>query len=92
MKRFAVTWYDGREADAGRLEIHPDRLELHGRTKTTRIALADVRCATIARGPADRLHGLPVLRLETYGGEVCSIASLEGAGVLHELAALKVAV
>lgn len=87
MKHYAVTWCIDGGVDAGRLDVHRDRFELHGRSRTDTVPFADVRRATIARGRSDRLRGLPVLRIETGDGPVC-IASLQGAGTLHELSAL----
>jgi hypothetical protein len=88
MRRYAVTWSHDSLLESGRLETYRDRLELHGRSSVTVIAFGDVAAAAIERGPADRLHGLPVLALRLGDGSVVRIASLEGPGVLHELGAL----
>ena len=88
VSRYAVVWSDGAAAWTGRLDAHADRLELHGRDTAVVIPLADVAEATIERGPAKRLRGLPVLALRRRDGSRLSIASLDGQGVLHELAAL----
>lgn len=87
VSRYAVVWSDGAAAWTGRLEAHPDRLELHGRDTTVVVPLADVAEATIERGPAERLRGLPVLALRRRDGSRVTIASLDGPGVLHELGA-----
>lgn len=87
MHQYAVTWLDGDSVQSGRLETYQDRFELRGRTSDTIVPFADVAAARIVRGPADRLLGLPVLEVAT-GDNTLRIASLEGAGVLHELSAI----
>lgn len=88
MHRYAVTWSQDSVLESGRLETYRDRLELHGRSCVTVIPFGDVTTGAIERGPADRLHGLPVLSLRLADDSVVRIASLEGPGVLHELDAL----
>lgn len=88
MRRYAVTWSQDGLLDSGRLETYGDRLELHGRSAVTVMPFTAVDTVAIERGPADRLHGLPVLTLRLDEGSVVRIASLEGPGVLHELSAL----
>lgn len=89
MKRsYAVVWSDGRGTGAGRLEPRDDVLELLGREQRLAIAFTEVTGASIRRGAHDRLRGLPVLELALRAGAPVRIASLEGGGALHELAAL----
>ena len=83
---YAVVWSNGTELASGRLELHPDRFELHGRDDELAIAFSDLTGASIARRQADRLRGLAVLLLNLRDGGQVRIASLEGPGVLHELA------
>ena len=85
MKRYAVAWSDGGAVEAGRLDAYADRFELRGRACEKQIRFADVEHAGIRRGPSERLRGLPVLVLELHDGEVVRVASLQGAGTLHEL-------
>jgi hypothetical protein len=85
---YAVAWSSPSGAGSGRLESHPTGFELHGRGSSTTVPFAGIEAAAIARGHADRLHGLPVLALDLLGGARVRIASLEGAGALHELAGL----
>ncbi len=87
MKRtYAVVWSSGDDVVvSGRLDRLDDRFELHGRNGGLAIAFSDVTGASIARGQADRLRGLPVLVLEREGAASVRIASLEGTAVLHEL-------
>ncbi|HET8607208.1 MAG TPA: hypothetical protein VFL66_09290 [Gaiellaceae bacterium] len=87
MKRsYAVAWCDGEHTGSGRLEVGADRLELVGRDDRFSIHLSELADVSIARHPADRLHGLPALVLRPRDGAKLRIASLEGAGVLQELA------
>ena len=86
MKRsYAVIWSTGEGIGSGRLEPRADRFELYGRSRPSSILFADLAGVSIARGPADRLRGLPVLMLLPRRGASTRIASLEGTGVLYEL-------
>lgn len=84
--RYAVLWCGEGEVESGRLEPLADRFEVRGRSGGLSIPFADVSGATIARGREQRLRGLPVLALVLRDGARLRIASLEGAGALHELA------
>jgi hypothetical protein len=87
MKRnYAVVWSRNGDTRAGRLEPFPDRFELHGRERRLAVPFAEVTAASIARRPAERLLGLPVLALVVRDGPPLRIASLEGPGYLQELA------
>lgn len=83
---YGVLWSDGDEIVAGRLRFDRDGLELSGRRDGRRVEASEVRSVAIARRAADRLRGLPALVLGLRSGETLRIASLEGAGVLHEVA------
>ena len=83
---YAVIWRDDSGVGSGRLEPCEDRFELSGRGRSLSIVFSGLAGASIARAPAERLRGLPVLRFLTRGGSAIAVASLEGAGVLHELA------
>lgn len=85
MRRYAVIWDDGVATHSGRLELHAGWLELHDRDGSLSLAFDDVDDAMIARARRERLRGLPVLALHRRDGGVVRIASLEGAGMLHEL-------
>jgi len=85
-RSYAVVWSDGDELGSGRLEASGDRFELHGRETCLSIPFAEVAGASIARRRVDRLRGLPVLLLRRGERGPVRIASLEGPGVLHELA------
>jgi hypothetical protein len=86
MNAYAVVWSSDGDRGSGRLESFPDHLELHGRGRIFSLPFSQLRSATIARRPADRLLGLPVLALDFLGLPTLRIASLEGAGFLQELA------
>ena len=83
---YAVLWSSGQALGSGRLEPHADRFEVYGRDERFSILFSDLADASIARGHADRLRGLAVLLLQRRDGAPVRIASLEGPGVLHELA------
>jgi hypothetical protein len=86
-RSYAVVWSNNGATRCGRLELLRDRFELHGRERPFSIPYAELTSASIARGDRDRLRGLPVLVLGRRGSAPVRIASLEGAGALHELAA-----
>jgi len=83
---YAVVWSGSGGIHSGRLDVRADGLELHGRDGVLRLLFRDVSRVSIDRGRDERLRGLPVLRLAGVGDTTVRIASLQGAGVLHELA------
>ena len=86
MKRtYAVLWSENGSRATGRLDSYPDRFELEGRGQQLSLPFAELLGASIARGQADRLRGLPVLALGRKGAPPVHIASLEGTAALHEL-------
>ena len=85
-RSYAVVWSDGDAVVSGRLEPHADRFELRGRDERVSIPFSGLAGASIGRRQADRLRGLPVLALQKSDGTTVRVASLEGAGALHELA------
>ena len=87
-RSYAVVWGTGDEVASGRLEPFADRLDLCGREGSISIPFSELRGAAIARGRSERLRRLPVLVLRRASGASVRIASLEGAGVLLELAEL----
>lgn len=84
---FAVLWAINGDACAGSLELTDRRLELRARGRTFSAPVDAVRQLTIERGAAARINGLAVLQLRFSRGDVLRVASLQGMGVLHELAA-----
>ena len=87
-KTFAVIWAFHSRTYTGKLEALQDRLELTSRRHTLSIPLDHVGQYAIERSPDARIRGLPVLMIRLAGGDVVRVASLGGAGSLHELAAL----
>ena len=84
----AVLWTLHGRVHTGSIEVHEDRLEFRARDRAVGIPLDSIAQFTIERGPAVRIHGLPVLSMFLLEGDVIRVASLEGTGVLHELAAV----
>ena len=84
-RSYAVVWSTDGGVGCGRLDSLADGFELCGRDCRLSIAFSELIRASISRGYQDRLHGLPVLALDVRGRTPVRIASLEGAGVLHEL-------
>jgi hypothetical protein len=82
-----VIWSRDDVTRAGRLDAAGGRLTLSAREETFAFASGSIVSFTIDRAPRERLRGLPVLRLLLNDGQVLRIASLDGAGSLHELAA-----
>jgi hypothetical protein len=82
----AIVWtLDGRRY-SGSLEVLADRVELRSRGRTLVVPLESIEKLEIERGAQDRIHGLAVLKLTLVGDVVVRVASLQGMGVLHQLA------
>jgi hypothetical protein len=86
-RSYAVVWSDNGVERSGRLELLQNGFELFGRGRRLRILFSELIATAIGRNQDDRLHGLPVLALTLREGPPVRIASLEGAGALHELSA-----
>ena len=82
-----IVWNVHDATYAGGLRLGSDRLTLTSKTRTLCFPSRAIASFAIERGPAERLRGLPVLRVRLGGGVDVRIASLGGAGSLHELAA-----
>jgi hypothetical protein len=82
----AILWTIGGDLHTGRLNVLRNRLELRSRRHALSIPLASVERTSIERGPAARIRGLPVLRLELTDGMTVRIASLESVTLLKDLA------
>lgn len=81
-----VIWTSHDAISTGRLEVADDRVVLAARDRTFSFPLDSVVTSVVERGPARRLRGLPILSLRLAQGDCVEIASLGGAGSLHELA------
>ena len=83
---YAVLWSENDGAPhAGRLDLGACRLSLAG-LPGRELSYDDVTEVRIDRRPLHRLAGRPTLVVESRSGDVVRIASLDGAGTLHELA------
>ncbi|SRR6266849_5987163 len=82
----AVLWTLHGEVHSGSLEVLADRLELRTRGRTFAIPLDSIVQFRIERGAAVRIHGLAVLTIVLADEVVVRVASLQGMGVLHQLA------
>jgi hypothetical protein len=87
---YAVLWSEQEgPAHAGKLELCPGSLVLHGLNGSGRIrrefSLDDVVSLRIGRGRGERLGGRPVVMLQLTEGRTLRLATLSGAGALHEI-------
>ena len=83
---FAVLWTLNGQVHTGSIELQDDRLEFHARARALTVPLAAVTQFEIERGAPVRINGLAALKLVLVGGVVVRVASLQGMGVLHQLA------
>ena len=86
MRSYAVVWSGEEHTGSGGLVVRDDRFELCGRDEHVSILFSELDGASIGRRRPDRLRGLPTLVLRARDGASLRVASLEGAGVLYELA------
>lgn len=82
----AILWTIGSDLHTGHLNLVRDRLDLRSRRHVLSIPIDTIERCSIDRGPAVRIRGLPVLRIELRNGVVVRIASLEGTTALVDLA------
>jgi hypothetical protein len=82
-----IVWNVHDATYAGGLRLSGDRVTLTSKSRTLSFLARSIASFGIERGPAQRLRGLPVLRIRLDGGIDVRVASLGGAGSLHELAA-----
>ncbi len=87
-KTFPVIWALHGRTHTGKLEALKDRVELSSRGHTLSFPRTAVAHYAVERGAGMRIRGLPVLSVALSGGELVRVASLGGAGSLHEIAAL----
>jgi hypothetical protein len=83
---FAVLWTHNGQVHTGSVELRNDLLEFRGRTTALTVPLTAVTHFEIERSAADRINGLVALKLDLDGGVVVRVASLQGMGVLLQLA------
>jgi hypothetical protein len=82
----AVLWTLHGKLHSGSLELLDDRLELRTRNRTLAVPLDSIVQFCIERGASVRINGLAVLTIRLSDGVVVRVASLQGMGVLHQLA------
>ncbi len=87
---YAVLWSEQEGlAHAGKLEVRDRSLVLDGADGSGRVRrelpLAEIRSVRIARGLGERLGGRPALVLQLTPDRMIRIATLSGAGALHEI-------
>lgn len=87
-KTFPVLWALHGQTRTGKLEVSRERIELSSRGHTFAFARDAVAHFVIERGATARIRGLPAITVSLAGGDVVRVASLGGAGSLHEVAAL----
>jgi hypothetical protein len=88
---YAVLWSEGESpTHVGKLELRDQSLVLEGLNGAGRIqrelAIGDIMALRIGRSRSERLGGRPVLALQLADGRTVRLATLGGAGALHEVA------
>src|ERR1700758_4621013 len=87
MESFAVLWSESHlPARAGKLQLDASGLTFEGPHFDHHVYYEDIEAVHVARHPAERLAGRPALVIDLAVGGPLRIGSLEGVGVLSELA------
>jgi hypothetical protein len=87
MESFAVLWSESSlPARAGKLELEDAALRFEGQGFVHRVFYEDIEAVHVARARSERLAGRPALVLDLAVGGPLRVGSLEGLGVLSELA------
>jgi hypothetical protein len=87
MESFAVLWSESSfPAKAGKLELEDSALRFEGPGFQHRVFYEDIEAVHVGRSRTERLAGRPSLVLDLAVGGPLRIGSLEGAGVLSEIA------
>jgi hypothetical protein len=85
---FPVLWtFHGAVPAVGLAEVDDARVVLTSRSRSLSFPLGSIDRLDVLRAAAERVRGLPVLALCLEDGDVVRVASLGGAGSLHELTA-----
>ncbi len=82
---FAVLWALNGTPCVGLAEVGAEGVVLTSRGRSLSLPFDTIRELDVWRSATERLRGLPVLALKLVGGDVVRVASLGGAGSLHEL-------
>jgi hypothetical protein len=85
---FPIVWVLHGRTYTGGLAFASDRLLLSSRSHALAVPFGFIAQAEIDRHPSTRIRGLPSIAVRLRDSEVLRIASLAGAGSLHELLAL----
>ncbi len=93
MESYAVLWSEPSQAvQAGKLELEPNALRFEGsrgprgRAHVHRVFYEDIESVHVGRRVSERLAGRPALVLELAVGGPLRIGSMQGPGILSELA------
>ncbi|HET7567777.1 MAG TPA: hypothetical protein VFJ91_07295 [Gaiellaceae bacterium] len=93
MESYAVLWSEpAQPVRAGKLELEPTGLRLEGSLgrrggrQVHRVFYEDIESVHVGRGNGERLAGRPALVLDLAVGGPLRIGSVQGLGVLSELA------
>jgi hypothetical protein len=87
-KTFPIVWALHGRTHTGKLEAFTERLELSSRGYTLSFPRGSVTHFMVERGAGKRIRGLAAITIRLAGGDVVQVASLGGAGSLHEIAEL----
>lgn len=87
-KTFPVIWSLHGNTQTGKLEVTKERIELSSRGYTLAFPRDSVVHFAVERGADLRIRGLPSITMRLVGEHVVRVASLGGAGSLHEISAL----
>jgi hypothetical protein len=87
-KTFPIVWALHDRTHTGKFEAFKERLELSSRGYTLSFPRSSVTHFMVERGAGTRIRGLAAITIRLAGGDVVQVASLGGAGSLHEIAEL----
>ena len=87
-KTFPVIWSLHGETHTGKLDVTKERIELTSRGYTFAFPRDSVIHFVVERSAEARIRGLTSIKIRLVGEHVVRIASLGGAGSLHEISAL----
>jgi hypothetical protein len=93
MESYAVLWSEPSEpVEAGKLELEPKGLRFEGSAasrrapRVHRVPYEEIEAVHVGRGNPERLGGRPSLVLDLVAGGPLRIGSINGVGLLNELA------
>jgi hypothetical protein len=87
-KTFPVIWSLHGDTHTGKLEVTKERIELTSRGHTLAFPRESVLHFVVERGAEKRIRGVTAITIRLVGEHVVRVASLAGAGSLHEISAL----